>query len=295
MKNFVLIGAAGYIAPRHMKAIRETGNNLLAALDRHDSVGVIDSYFPNAHFFTEFERFDRHVEKLKRQQTIIDYVVVCSPNYLHDAHIRFGFRIGANVVCEKPVVINPWNVDALLELENETGRQVFTILQLRHHPAILSLKERIHHNTRTPHTVQLRYVTPRGQWYGASWKGEEQKSGGIATNIGLHFFDILLWIFGAVKNLVVTEHSATKAAGTLMLEQANVEWMVSIDKNDLPAGTGPAFRSLTVDGEAVDFSDGFENLHTLSYQEILQGKGVSLTETRSGIQLVHDIRNYKIS
>jgi UDP-N-acetyl-2-amino-2-deoxyglucuronate dehydrogenase len=232
MKNFSLIGAGGYIAPRHMKAIKDTGNNLLAAIDKHDSVGILDSYFPDADFFTEFERFDRHVEKLRRQGTKIDYVSVCSPNYLHDAHIRFGLRIGANVICEKPVVLNPWNIEALMDIEKETGGAVFTILQLRLHPAIIALKEKI---AAAPadkkHTVNLQYITSRGHWYHTSWKGDIEKSGGIATNIGVHFFDMLIWIFGDVKSNTVTENTAQTASGQLELEKANVNWMLSIDAN----------------------------------------------------------------
>src|ERR1700712_5749259 len=236
MKNFALIGAGGYIAPRHMKAIKDTGNNLIAALDKHDSVGILDSYFPDADFFTEFERFDRHIEKLKRQGTKIDFVSVCSPNYLHDAHIRFGLRIGADVICEKPIVLNPWNIDALLEIEKETGKNIYTILQLRLHPAIIALKEKI---AAAPegkkHEVNLQYITSRGHWYHTSWKGDIQKSGGIATNIGVHFFDMLMWIFGEVKENNVIEHSTDTSSGNLVLEKANVNWMLSIDANTLPA------------------------------------------------------------
>jgi UDP-N-acetyl-2-amino-2-deoxyglucuronate dehydrogenase len=298
MKNFVLIGAGGYIAPRHMKAIRDTKNNLLAALDKHDSVGILDSYFPNADFFTEFERFDRHIEKLKRQGTHIDYVTVCSPNYLHDAHIRFGMRIGANVICEKPVVLNPWNVDALMEIEKETGHHVYTILQLRLHPAVIALREKIQQGPAgKKYDVNLRYITSRGHWYHSSWKGEMQKSGGIATNIGVHFFDMLLWIFGDVKKNFVQEHNHKTASGTLELEKANVNWFLSIDSDNLPAEAKHegkrTFRSITVDGEAFEFSEGFTELHTHSYEEILKGKGFLLEETIPSIRLVHQIRNAK--
>src|SRR5215469_6261603 len=234
MKNFALIGAGGYIAPRHMKAIKETGNNLIAALDKHDSVGILDSYFPDTEFFTEFERFDRHIEKLKRSGVPTDYVTVCSPNYLHDAHIRFGLRVGANVICEKPLVLNPWNLDGLAEIERETGRKIFTILQLRLHPAIMSLREKVQKNTSSKkYDVDLRYITSRGHWYHISWKGDPQKSGGIATNIGIHFFDMLLWIFGDVKNNEVYQHTAETASGMLELEKANVKWFLSIDANNL--------------------------------------------------------------
>lgn len=298
MKNFILIGAAGYIAPKHLEAIHQTGNNLLAALDNHDSVGILDKYFPHADFFTEFERFDRHCEKLRRSGTRIDYLTVCSPNYLHDAHIRFGLRLGADVICEKPVVLNPWNVDALAEMEKETGKKVYTILQLRLHPAIKALREKVlNAPAHKRYEVSLEYITPRGNWYNSSWKGVLDKSGGIATNIGLHFFDILLWIFGDVRKNEVLEHSTIRAAGNLVLEKANVSWRMSIDADDLPQSarnTGkPSYRSLEVDGTAIEFSDGFSDLHTLSYKEILAGKGPNLAQTRAGISLVHDIRNFK--
>jgi len=298
MKNFALIGAGGYIAPRHMKAIKETGNNLLAALDKHDSVGILDSYFPEADFFVEFERFDRHVEKLKREGTSIDFVSVCSPNYLHDAHIRFGLRIGADVICEKPIVLNPWNIDALLEIQNETGHKVHTILQLRLHPAIIALREKVKADKRTTkHQIKLHYITSRGHWYHISWKGDIQKSGGIATNIGVHFFDMLMWIFGDVQENIVHSHNAETASGKLILENAEVDWLLSIDANNLPADVKQAgkrtFRSMTIDGDAFEFSEGFTELHTISYQHILAGQGFPLTETRKAIQLVHDIRNTK--
>jgi UDP-N-acetyl-2-amino-2-deoxyglucuronate dehydrogenase len=279
-----------------MKAIKDTGNNLLAALDKHDSVGILDSYFPNADFFTEFERFDRHIEKLKRQGVHTDYVTVCSPNYLHDAHIRFGLRIGADVVCEKPIVLNPWNIDALMEIEKETGRRVHTILQLRLHPAIIALKEKINADTSGKrHSINLQYITSRGHWYHISWKGDINKSGGIATNIGVHFFDMLMWIFGDVKENIVHRHGAETASGRLVLENADVEWMLSIDAGTLPAEAITAgkrtFRSLMIDGDSFEFSDGFTELHTISYQHILAGQGFPLSETRKAIQLVHDIRN----
>jgi UDP-N-acetyl-2-amino-2-deoxyglucuronate dehydrogenase len=300
LKNFVLIGAAGYIAPMHMKAIKETGNNLLAALDKHDSVGILDSYFPRTDFFTEFERFDRHCEKLRRSSTPIHYLAVCSPNYLHDAHIRFGLRLGADVICEKPVVLNPWNVDALMEMEKETGKKVYTILQLRLHPAIISLREKIlNAGAGKKHRVQLEYITPRGHWYQSSWKGSLDKSGGIATNIGLHFFDMLLWIFGNVEKNEVIEHTTTKASGKLLLEKAEVSWIMSIDENMLPPGDKTAgkksIRVMHVDGESIEFNEGFSDLHTLSYREILAGNGYRLSETKKGIQLVHDIRNFKFT
>jgi UDP-N-acetyl-2-amino-2-deoxyglucuronate dehydrogenase len=282
-----------------MKAIKDTGNNLIAAVDKHDSVGIMDSYFPDADFFTEFERFDRHLEKQKRLGNKTDFVSVCSPNYLHDAHIRFGLRIGANVICEKPVVLNPWNIEALMEIEKETGGEVFTILQLRLHPAIIALKEKI---AAAPagkkHTVNLQYITSRGHWYHTSWKGDIEKSGGIATNIGVHFFDMLIWIFGDVKSNNVTEHSAHTASGELELEKANINWMLSIDANTLPAeakaGGKRTYRTLTIDGEGFEFSDGFTELHTKSYDEILNGNGFRICETLKAIELAHAIRNYKI-
>lgn len=298
MKNFAIIGAGGYIAPRHMKAIKDTGNNLLAALDKHDSVGILDSYFPDADFFTEFERFDRHLEKQKRLCNKTDFVSVCSPNYLHDAHIRFGLRIGADVICEKPIVLNPWNIDALEEIEKETGKQVFTILQLRLHPAIKALKEKVAADKPGKrYKVNLQYITSRGHWYHASWKGDIQKSGGIATNIGVHFFDMLLWIFGDVKNNNISLHNNTTAAGELELDKADISWMLSIDANTLPAEARASgkrtFRSLTINDDAFEFSDGFTELHTQSYADIIAGSGFSLTETKKAIELVHDIRNYK--
>jgi UDP-N-acetyl-2-amino-2-deoxyglucuronate dehydrogenase len=298
VKNFVLIGAAGYIAPRHMKAIKDTGNVLLAALDKHDSVGILDSYFPQADFFTEFERFDRHVEKLRRQGTHIDYVSVCSPNYLHDAHIRFGLRIGADVICEKPIVLNPWNIDALMEIEKETSKNVYSILQLRLHPAIIQLREKIA-NAAPDKTfdVKLDYITSRGHWYHTSWKGDIQKSGGVATNIGVHFFDMLQWIFGEVKENVIKKHDKENAAGKLVFDKASVEWSLSIDASLLPKHAVDAgmrtYRTLTIDGDAFEFSDGFTELHTRSYEEILKGNGFPLHETKVAIQLVHDIRNKK--
>ncbi|MBS1733034.1 MAG: Gfo/Idh/MocA family oxidoreductase [Bacteroidetes bacterium] len=298
MKNFALIGAGGYIAPRHMKAIKDTGNNLIAALDKHDSVGILDSFFPEANFFTEFERFDRHLEKLKRQNIKTDFVSICSPNYLHDAHIRFGLRIGADAICEKPLVLNPWNIDALEEIEQETGKKVYTILQLRLHPAIIELKEKISSAPKDKKfKIDLQYITSRGNWYHTSWKGDIQKSGGIATNIGVHFFDMLMWIFGDVKNNEVIEHGTDTARGNLELERADVSWMLSINENTLPQDVRAAgkrtFRTLTIDGDAFEFSEGFTELHTVSYANILAGKGFLLAETRRAIQLVHDIRNKK--
>lgn len=296
MKNFVLIGAGGYVAPRHLKAIKDSGNNLLAALDKHDSVGILDAYFPQADFFTEFERFDRHCEKLRRSNTPIHYVSVCSPNYLHDAHVRFGLRIGADVICEKPVVLNPWNIDALMEMEKETNRKVYTILQLRLHPAIVSLREKILNGpVGKKYKIDLKYITARGNWYHSSWKGDIYKSGGIATNIGIHFFDMLLWIFGDVKDNIIYQHNMDTASGKLDLAKAEVNWMLSIDSNQLPEEvkkTGNrTYRSLIIDEEEFEFSDNFDELHTKSYNEILSGKGIDLIDTKKIIQLLHDIRN----
>jgi UDP-N-acetyl-2-amino-2-deoxyglucuronate dehydrogenase len=298
MKNFALIGAGGYIAPRHMRAIKDTGNNLLAALDKHDSVGILDSYFPQTEFFVEFERFDRHIEKLKRLGMRTDYVTVCSPNYLHDAHIRFGLRVGADVICEKPLVLNPWNIDGLIEIEKETGRKISTILQLRLHPAIIELREKVRNNSLgNKYHIDLRYITSRGHWYHISWKGDPQKSGGIATNIGIHFFDMLIWIFGDVKLNDVYQYTPDTAAGALELEKATVTWFLSIDPNTLPQEVKQAgkrtFRSLTIDDEAFEFSEGFTELHTRSYEEILKGNGFPVEEARKSIELVHAIRNKK--
>lgn len=295
MKNFVLIGAGGYIAPKHMKAMKEIGGNLLAALDKHDSVGVLDSYFPHANFFTEFERFDRHCDKLRRNGTPIHYVSVCSPNYLHDAHCRFGLRMGADVICEKPVVLNPWNVDALMETENETGKNVYTVLQLRLHPAVQNLKNKISSDSSTKHIVDLQYVTARGSWYFSSWKGDIDKSGGIATNIGVHFFDLLLWIFGDVEGIEIYTNEKEEISGKLILEKAEVNWLLSIDEQKLPQKTKEdgkrVFRSLNIDGATIELTNGFDELHTQVYREILDGNGVHLFETRKSIQLVHDIRD----
>lgn len=293
MKNFALIGAAGYIAPRHMKAIQETGNRLVAAMDKFDSVGVLDSYFPEADFFTEFERFERHLEKLRRQEAAVDYLSVCSPNYLHDSHIRFGLKMDADVICEKPLVLNPWNLDALQETERETGRKVFTILQLRHHPAIMALREKVAQSDRI-HDVDLTYITARGHWYHSSWKGDESKSGGIATNIGIHFFDMLLWIFGGVKQNILHLHKHDRAAGYLELEKARVRWFLSINSETLPKfmreKNRSIYRSITVDSQEIEFSEGFTDLHTESYRQILTGKGFGLAEARNSIEVVHDLR-----
>ena len=296
MKRFALIGAGGYIAPRHMKAIKDTGNVLVAALDKHDSVGVLDSYFPDTEFFTEFERFDRYLDKIQRLGIKIDYVTVCSPNYLHDAHIRFGLRIGADVICEKPLVLNTWNADALGELEEETGKKIFTILQLRLHPSIIALREKVQSAPAgKKYDVDLRYITSRGHWYHISWKGDIQRSGGISTNIGIHFFDMLLWIFGDVRSNEVHQHTSQTASGKLELEKASINWFLSIDANTLPEETKQAgkriFRSLTIDGEEFEFSEGFTELHTRSYEEILKGNGFAIADALKSIELAQAIRN----
>lgn len=300
VQNFALIGAAGYIAPRHMKAIKDTGNNLVAALDRNDSVGIIDSSFPNADFFLEPERFDRHMDKLRRlgPDKKIDYVSICTPNYLHDAHIRLALRNGAHAICEKPLVLNPWNIDALKVIETETGKNIYNILQLRLHPAIIDLKKRIDNAPKDKKfDLDLTYITSRGKWYYMSWKGDTQKSGGIATNIGVHFFDMLTWVFGAVQSNVVNVYEENKAAGYLELEKARVRWFLSIDYNSIPEeirATGKrTYRSLTMNGESIEFSDGFTDLHTRVYEDILAGKGFRIDETRASNQIVYDIRKQK--
>jgi UDP-N-acetyl-2-amino-2-deoxyglucuronate dehydrogenase len=302
MNNFVLIGAAGFIAPRHMRAIKETGNLLVAALDKHDAVGIIDSYFPEADFFVEFERFDRHVEKLRRMdvEKRVQYVSIASPNYLHDAHIRFALRVGADAICEKPLVLNPWNLDALEELERESGKRVNAILQLRLHPAITALKQQMEgHRGEEKADVELTYVTARGRWYMISWKGDVSKSGGIATNIGIHFFDMLQWIFGLSRRCTVHLLEPARAAGYLELEGARVKWFLSIDGEDLPdqvKNEGKStFRSITVNGREIEFSEGFTDLHTASYQEILEGKGFPIGDTRPSVQTAFEIRNGPVS
>jgi UDP-N-acetyl-2-amino-2-deoxyglucuronate dehydrogenase len=296
MKKFGLIGAAGYIAPRHMKAIKDTNNELIAAMDRNDSVGIIDSYFPDAAFFTEFERFDRHVEKIKRNGEPIDYLSICSPNYLHDAHIRFGLRYGSDVICEKPIVLNPWNIDALQEIEKETGNSIYNILQLRLHKSIIELKEKVENGPKDKiYDFDLTYQTSRGTWYYTSWKGDVNKSGGIATNIGVHFFDMLGWIFGDIKQNVVHLHTHDRAAGYLEFKQARVRWFLSINYDTLPEEVKErglrTYRSMTIDGEEIEFSGGFTELHTESYKGILNNNGYPIEESRKAIELVYNIRH----
>ncbi len=297
MKNFALIGAAGYIAPRHMKAISETGGNLIAALDPNDSVGIIDSHFPDAHFFTEFERFDRHIDKLRRDgEGQVDYVSICSPNYLHDSHMRFALRSGADAICEKPLVLNPWNLDGLVEMESDTGRKINTILQLRVHPSITALRDKIRSEARDEkYEVDLTYITSRGRWYLQSWKGDERKSGGIATNIGVHFFDMLYFLFGDLQENFVHLKEPTKAAGYLEYEKARCRWFMSLEASDLPASVKAnqqrTYRSITMDGQEIEFSGGFTDLHTRSYEEILAGRGYGVEANRCAIEAVSAIRS----
>jgi UDP-N-acetyl-2-amino-2-deoxyglucuronate dehydrogenase len=296
-KQFGLIGAAGYIAPRHMKAIKETGNNIIAALDPFDSVGIIDSYYPQAAFFTEPERFDRHMDKLRKSGTqAIEYVSICSPNYLHDSHIRMSLRNQANVICEKPLVLNPWNVDALAEIEKETGKKIYNILQLRHHPSVLHLKQKIQEGPADKvYDIDLTYITSRGAWYFYSWKGNIQKSGGIATNIGIHFFDMLSWIFGEISDNKVHVSQPHMASGFIHLEKARIRWFLSVDSNHLPSKAQEAgqstYRSILVDGEEFEFSGGFTDLHTVTYKNILEGHGFGLDHVRPSISIAYEIRN----
>lgn len=297
MPDFALIGAAGYIAPRHMRAIKAVGGDLRVAFDPRDSVGVLDSHFPDAHFFTEFERFDRHVDKLRRRGKKIDYVSVCSPNHLHDAHCRFALRSGADAICEKPLVLNPWNLDGLAEIERDTGHHISTILQLRLHPAIIALRDRFATSNKR-HKVDLTYITSRGRWYHASWKGEDAKSGGVATNIGVHFFDMLSFVFGPVKRNEAHMREASRAAGFLECGRADVSWFLSVDSNDLPAevkGQKTTFRSITVDGEEVEFSEGFADLHIRSYEEIMAGRGFGLNEVRASVEMVSTFRQLPLT
>lgn len=293
--NFAVIGVGGYIAPRHLNAIQATGNRVVAALDKHDSVGILDRHFPEAAFFTEFERFDRHVEKLRRmgEAARIHYMSICSPNYLHDAHIRFALRVHAHPICEKPLVINPWNVDALEELEKDYGRRIYCVLQLRLHPALITLKERIEKEPRAKrHVIDMTYITSRGRWYFSSWKGDPAKSGGIATNIGIHFFDMLMWIFGEAQHQELHHSDPTRMAGFLRLDRADVRWFLSVNRADLPvqAAGKPTYRSISVDDREIEFSEKFADLHTLVYRDILSGGGFGICAVRPSINLVHALR-----
>jgi UDP-N-acetyl-2-amino-2-deoxyglucuronate dehydrogenase len=289
--RFGLIGASGYIAPRHMEAIKNVNGELVTILDPNDSVGVIDRYHPKATYFSEYERFDREVDRLRRMGKGLDYISIASPNYLHDAHIRFALKNGSHAICEKPLVLNPYSISSLEELQVETGKNIYPILQLRLHQSIIDLKEKV--GKRKDNVVELKYVTPRGKWYHYSWKGDEVKSGGIATNIGIHFFDMLLWIFGSVKNNYVSQDTKYSSSGYLELERANVDWVLSIDERDLPHDDWKAFRSIKVNGDEIDFSGGFTDLHTRSYEEILNGNGFTLEDSKPALDLVHKIRNYK--
>ena len=296
-KNFAITGVAGFVAVRHLKAVADTGNRLVAAVDPHDAVGVLDRYAFDVRFFTEFERFDRHLEKLRRgpDSERVHYLTICSPNYLHDAHMRLALRIGADAICEKPLVINPWNLDGLQELEEETGNAIYTVLQLRLHPALVAFRERLRAAPGKRHVVQLAYLTARGRWYDVSWKGVEERSGGIVTNIGIHFFDLLLWLFGPVESAAVHLREPKRAAGTLVLAHADVTWYLSAEAADLPFAPEPGkratFRSITVDGDELEFSDGFTDLHTRVYEEVLAGRGYRIAEARPSIELSHRIRH----
>ena len=297
-KNFALTGAAGYIAPRHLRAIKDTGNRLIAAYDRSDSVGILDSFFPNSSFFTEQELFDRHCTKLKGTEQQIDYVSICTPNYLHDAHIRYGLRLGANVICEKPLVLSPWNLDGLREVEKETGNRIYAILQLRLHQSIIHLKKEIESGPANKnYDVDLTYITSRGNWYYTSWKGNIHKSGGVATNIGVHFYDMLSWIFGEVKENIVHIRTHDRVAGYLELERARVRYFLSINDEHLPPnavkGEKRTFRAININGNEFEFSEGFTELHTESYKDIFSGKGFGVEDTRSAVSIVYQIRNAK--
>lgn len=297
MKNFALIGASGYIAPRHMKAIKDTNNNLIAAIDKFDSVGIIDSYFPDADFFTEFERFDRHISNLKYEHNLtLDYVSICTPNYLHDSHIRFALRQGADAICEKPLVLNPWNIDALSNIQKETGKKIYNILQLRVHPSIIALKHKIDNGPKDKiYDIDLTYLTSRGNWYYASWKGDVAKSGGVATNIGVHFFDMLSWIFGDLKQNLVHLNTHDRSAGYLEFKKARVRWFLSINRDTLPDHIKKigqtTYRSIKIEEEELEFSGGFKDLHTTTYRDIINGKGYGLEESRQAIEIVHNIRH----
>lgn len=301
MKNFALTGLAGYISPRHLQAIKDTGNRLVAAVDPHDSVGIIDSYFPEASFFTEVERFDRHLEKMKRESKdkAIDYLSICSPNNLHDAHIRLAMRVGSDAICEKPLVLNPWNLDALQALEEEYGQRVWTILQLRLHPSLIELKEKLDaQKSDKRHKIRLTYITSRGLWYHYSWKGNEEQSGGIGTNIGIHFFDMLMWLFGPAQSMELHIREKNRMGGFLELPNADVEWYLSLEPEDIPDNENNqqrTFRSIAVDGDELEFSGGFTDLHTRVYEETIAGNGFGIEDARPSIELVHKLRTMKVS
>jgi UDP-N-acetyl-2-amino-2-deoxyglucuronate dehydrogenase len=297
-KKFALMGAAGYIAPRHYKAIKETGNDLIAAVDPFDSVGIIDSFFPDCSFFKEFELFDRHLSKAREEGKGVDYLSVCSPDYMHDAHIRYGLKLGVNVISEKPLVLNPWNLDALEKAESASGKRVFTILQMRYHKSILELKKKVEEGPADKvWDLDLTYITSRGNWFFTSWKGDVHRSGGIATNIGIHFYDMLNWIFGDVKRNIVHVKTHDRVAGFIEFERARVRYFLSINASTLPeeilSKGQRIYRSFTLNGEEIEFTDGFTDLHTESYKHILDGRGFGITEARKSIQIVYDIRNAK--
>jgi UDP-N-acetyl-2-amino-2-deoxyglucuronate dehydrogenase len=290
MKRYAIIGVAGYVAPRHLQAIQDIGGKLVAALDKSDSVGILDKYFPEAAFFTEAERFERYLNKLRLENKGIDYLVVCSPNYLHDAHCRMGLHLGADVICEKPLVLNPHNLDVLKEAELASGKKIFTILQLRLHPALKKLKESLSDQVDIMHDVRMQYITPRGKWYHYSWKGDVARSGGLATNLGIHLFDLLIWLFGNVKQSELRLQTPDRMEGYLHLERARVDWMLSIRKEDLPEEGLPHYRVLTIDGKSTAFGQGFTELHTASYQAIQEGKGFGIEVNRPAIALVASMR-----
>jgi UDP-N-acetyl-2-amino-2-deoxyglucuronate dehydrogenase len=296
MKNFALIGAAGYIAVRHLKAIKDTENKLVAALDKNDSVGILDSYFPQADFFTEYERFDRHIDKISRTEKKLDYISICTPNYLHDSHIRTALKHDAHAICEKPLTINPWNLEGLIDLEKQTGRKVYTVLQLRLHETIKELKRQIDAAPKDKiFDIDLTYITSRGHWYFASWKGEEQKSGGLTANIGVHFFDMLAWIFGKMVKSTVHVYEPKRASGFLELERARVRWFLSVDAETLPTEirkkSQTTYRSILLNGKEIEFSEGFTNLHTELYKNILAGNGQGIKEAQQSLEIVHAIRH----
>ena len=301
MKNFGLTGLAGYIAPRHLRAIKDTGNRLVAAVDPHDSVGIIDSYFPEASFFTEVERFDRHLEKIRRENKgeAIDYLTICSPNNLHDAHIRLAMRVDADAICDKPLVLNPWNLDVLQDLEEEYGQRVWTILQLRVHPSLIQLKKRVEaEKSDKRHKIRLTYITSRGLWYHYSWKGDEEKSGGIGTNIGVHFFDMLMWLFGPAQKTELYVREKNRMGGYLELPNADVEWYLSLEPEDIPESAGEGqrtFREISVDDDSIEFSGGFTDLHTRVYEETLKGNGFGIDDARPSIELVHKLRTMDLT
>lgn len=301
MRNFAVTGVAGFVARRHLEAIKAVGGRLVAAVDPHDAVGLLDQYSFDVRFFTEFERFDRHLEKLRRgpEAERVNYVSICSPNYLHDAHIRLALRVGADAICEKPLVINPWNLAPLQELERETGRRIYTVLQLRLHPTLVRLRRDVLEGSKRLDDVRLTYVTARGRWYRQSWKGSEERSGGLVCNIGVHLFDLLLWLFGEVRDVQVHRREPGRAAGLLELERAGVQWFLSTERDDLPFPAEPGgrttYRSLLIDGKEIEFTHGFTDLHSRVYEEVLGGRGCGIDDARPSIELVHRIREAAIS